>query len=69
MKSCIKAVGFCSLNVIIIGLFSLSCLSWITGCSKDIEGEKKTSKETIRVSGAWALYPMMVRWAEEFKWR
>jgi phosphate transport system substrate-binding protein len=21
---------------------------------------------TIRVSGAWALYPMMVRWAEEF---
>lgn len=22
---------------------------------------------TIRISGAWALYPMMVRWAEEFK--
>ena len=22
---------------------------------------------TIRVSGAWALYPMMVKWAEEFK--
>jgi phosphate transport system substrate-binding protein len=22
---------------------------------------------TIRVSGAWALYPMMVRWAEEFQ--
>ena len=21
---------------------------------------------TIRVSGAWALYPMMVRWGEEF---
>ena len=29
---------------------------------------KETSVEgTIRVSGAWALYPMMVRWAEEFK--
>jgi len=24
-------------------------------------------KGTIRVSGAWALYPMMVRWAEEFQ--
>ncbi|MFA5322220.1 MAG: substrate-binding domain-containing protein [Smithella sp.] len=24
-------------------------------------------KGTIRVSGAWALYPMMVKWAEEFK--
>ena len=23
-------------------------------------------KGTVRVSGAWALYPMMVRWAEEF---
>jgi phosphate transport system substrate-binding protein len=22
---------------------------------------------TIRISGAWALYPMMVKWAEEFK--
>lgn len=22
---------------------------------------------TVRVSGAWALYPMMVRWAEEFR--
>ena len=29
---------------------------------------RETSVEgTIRVSGAWALYPMMVRWAEEFK--
>ena len=28
-----------------------------------------TSKqvETIRVSGAWALYPMMVRWGEEYQ--
>ncbi|KPV62011.1 MAG: hypothetical protein AOA66_1517 [Candidatus Bathyarchaeota archaeon BA2] len=22
--------------------------------------------ETIKVSGAWALYPMMVKWAEEY---
>ena len=25
------------------------------------------TKGKIRVSGAWALYPMMVKWAEEFK--
>lgn len=25
------------------------------------------SFETIRVSGAWALYPMMVRWGEEYE--
>jgi phosphate transport system substrate-binding protein len=24
------------------------------------------SQQTITISGAWALYPMMVRWAEEF---
>lgn len=26
-----------------------------------------TLEGTIRVSGAWALYPMMVKWAEEFQ--
>lgn len=26
-----------------------------------------SEQEIIRVSGAWALYPMMVKWAEEFK--
>ncbi len=26
-----------------------------------------TLEGTIRISGAWALYPMMVKWAEEFK--
>ena len=33
-------------------------------------GSLKAIKElqgTIRVSGAWALYPMMVKWGEEFK--
>ena len=32
----------------------------LSGCSKKDQG-------TIRVSGAWALYPMMVRWGEEFQ--
>ena len=28
---------------------------------------KKTSENTIAMSGAWALYPMAVRWAEEYQ--
>jgi len=36
---------------------------------KDVDATVKniSNKETIRISGAWALYPMMVKWAEEFK--
>jgi len=30
-------------------------------------GSLGTSKKTIKVSGAWALYPMMVKWAEEYQ--
>ena len=30
-------------------------------------GGKEEPKETVRVSGAWALYPMMVRWADEYQ--
>jgi phosphate transport system substrate-binding protein len=27
----------------------------------------KSLKGTVRISGAWALYPMMVKWGEEFR--
>ncbi len=30
-------------------------------------GEKDSNKGTITVSGAWAWYPMAVKWAQEFK--
>ncbi len=30
-------------------------------------GGKSEAKGTIRVSGAWALYPMMVKWGEEYR--
>ncbi len=37
------------------------------GCQKAIEREGGAGlRGTVRVSGAWALYPMMVRWGEEF---
>jgi phosphate transport system substrate-binding protein len=28
---------------------------------------KKRAEETINISGAWALYPMVVKWSEEYK--
>jgi phosphate transport system substrate-binding protein len=40
----------------------LSCNPFVaeTGNDPDLHG-------TITISGAWALYPMMIRWAEEFQ--
>ncbi len=45
------------------------CFGYIgiyTACSRNDEKEAAV-EEKIRISGAWALYPMMVKWAEEFK--
>lgn len=48
---------------------SLLISALVAGCG---EKDSKTGqggsqlRGTVRVSGAWALYPMMVRWAEEF---
>ncbi|MCX6348527.1 MAG: phosphate ABC transporter substrate-binding protein, partial [Candidatus Aureabacteria bacterium] len=30
-------------------------------------GEKAPGEETISLSGAWALYPMAVKWGEEYQ--
>ena len=48
--------------VLILILLSTSCNSPVakTGNDQDLNG-------TIVVSGAWALYPMMIRWGEEFQ--
>jgi len=54
-------------SLIIAVLIFLYFISGIFGCGKDERKEtKNTAKDTIRISGAWALYPMMVKWAEEF---
>jgi phosphate transport system substrate-binding protein len=37
------------------------------GQSGDKDNKKNSSQGTIRISGAWALYPMMIRWADEYK--
>jgi len=45
-------------------LASLLLLTFVNACGRvPAEG----TKSTIAVSGAWALYPMMVRWAEEYQ--
>ncbi|MGB3903876.1 MAG: PstS family phosphate ABC transporter substrate-binding protein [Anaerolineae bacterium] len=35
--------------------------------SQQTPGVESELQGTVRVSGAWALYPMMVRWGEEFQ--
>jgi len=48
----------------------LMATAWlVTGCGQATVGAKSNDSlsGTITVSGAWALYPMMVRWAEEFQ--
>lgn len=51
-------------NRIVVAVLLLSLCACGSGGG---EGPKKGEAQiTIRVSGAWALYPMMVRWADEF---
>jgi phosphate transport system substrate-binding protein len=47
--------------LVVLSLLATECAS-----SQDSEGMGAVSQKTITISGAWALYPMMVRWAEEF---
>ena len=41
----------------------------VTGCKQpDSSAQSEASLEgTITISGAWALYPMMIRWSEEYQ--
>jgi phosphate transport system substrate-binding protein len=56
-----------NLTTLLVPLIILALL--VTGCGQSAIGaqEASTLKGTITVSGAWALYPMMVRWGEEFQ--
>ena len=55
-------VLFCHI-VIAVLLFSLC----VAGTAIAADQKKAGISGTVRVSGAWALYPMMVTWAEEFR--
>jgi len=41
------------------------CCLW--GCSPTEAGNDSELSGTITISGAWALYPMMMRWSEEYQ--
>lgn len=47
--------------LIVISFLAANCAT-----SQDSASMSDVSQQTITISGAWALYPMMVRWAEEF---
>ena len=53
MKKLIKSLAVLSILFVAAG-----------GCSKDKLNEKGN---IISISGAWALYPMVVKWAEEYR--
>ena len=52
---------------IVLTLLSLLALPLAACTSKPADTSGGELEGTIAVSGAWALYPMMTRWAEEFQ--
>jgi phosphate transport system substrate-binding protein len=56
-----------NLRTVLLPLVILVVLA--SGCGRSATGTQGegTLKGKITVSGAWALYPMMVRWGEEFQ--
>ena len=59
-----------------MGLLLAAGMLLAAGCPKRAETESVPKRETaaptglsgkVTISGAWALYPMVVKWAEEFK--
>lgn len=55
-----KSISICLL--ILVGLILSSCTQSSAVAQKDTD-----MKGTITISGAWALYPMVIRWGEEFQ--
>jgi phosphate transport system substrate-binding protein len=52
--------------IIILSFFIIFCMSSISDSTATTDPAQGI-KGTIRISGAWALYPMMVKWGEEFR--
>lgn len=51
-----------SLNVLLI-----ASLLALAACRSDNQAKEGELTGTITISGAWALYPMAIKWAEEFQ--
>ncbi|MCX7706940.1 MAG: substrate-binding domain-containing protein [Anaerolineae bacterium] len=52
---------------VVLWFLTLSLLIPLAGCQGPGPSAEGQAQGTITVSGAWALYPMMVRWAEEYQ--
>jgi phosphate transport system substrate-binding protein len=55
----------CGSKLFVRCLFFVIAILFLAVCSQ--KESTASGKETIRISGAWALYPMMVKWAEEYQ--
>ena len=51
---------------LVFSLMLLLCTMTSCALSEETSGISLNTNERIAVSGAWALYPMMVRWGEEY---
>lgn len=56
-------------KTILLSLSLLLIMTLITFCSSPVSEvvNNPNMQGTITISGAWALYPMMIRWGEEFR--
>jgi phosphate transport system substrate-binding protein len=58
-------------NYLMLTVTGIFCLSLTGGCGprtpKEREGDEAVLRGTISVSGAFALYPLATKWAEEFQ--
>jgi ABC-type phosphate transport system substrate-binding protein len=64
----IRSIGFVVLLALLV---VMTRIGWTQEKEKRDEPESPKAtielQGTIRVSGAWALYPMMVKWGEEYR--
>ena len=54
------------IGLILVGILAISLL--LPACGANTTGSNSSAREgTLTISGAFALYPMMTRWAEEYQ--
>ena len=54
------------LSVILVAMLVLALFASACGAKDNPVATEDTLKGNITISGAWALYPMMTVWAEEY---
>ncbi|WP_230867990.1 PstS family phosphate ABC transporter substrate-binding protein [Iocasia frigidifontis] len=54
-------------SVLVLGLILVLTSMVLSSCSSLQKEDSLEQIPTIRISGAWALYPMMVVWADEYQ--